>query len=123
MRTPSHSAGERESLVSRHQQFNFRSGENIMRRYVIERDIPEVGSLSTDQLNEVRAASNTALMESGPGIQWVQSLLTSDRIYCHYLAENEEIVRDHARRAGLPCNKVSEVQSIVDPLIASRQRA
>jgi len=94
-----------------------------MRRYVIERDIPEVGSLSTDQLNEVRATSNTALMESGPGIQWVQSLLTSDRVYCHYLAENEEIVRDHARRAGLPCNKVSEVQSIVDPLIASRQRA
>src|SRR5687768_11691373 len=69
----------------------------FMKRYVIERDLPAVGRLSEKQLNVVRKTSNEALRESGPGIQWMESFVTDDRIYCHYLAENEEIVRDHAR--------------------------
>lgn len=92
-----------------------------MKRYVIERDLPGVGRLSEKQLNVVRKTSNDALSASGPGIQWVESLVTDNRIYCHYLAEDEEIVRDHARRAGIPATKVCEVRSIVDPLAATAQ--
>jgi hypothetical protein len=94
-----------------------------MRRYVIERDLPAVGGLSAEQLNEVRKTSNVALGDTGPGIQWVESFVTSDRIYCHYLAENEEKVREHAQRAGLPCTKVSEVRSLVDSLAVTPQAA
>lgn len=92
-----------------------------MRRYVIERDLTGVGNLSSKQLNEVRGTSNVALGDTGPGIQWVQSLVTDDRIYCHYLADSEAKVREHATRAGLPCTKVSEVRSVVDPLAAVPQ--
>jgi hypothetical protein len=92
-----------------------------MHRYVIERDLPNVGDMSTDQLQAVRKTSNAALADAGPGVQWVESFVTADRIYCHYLAENEELVRDHARRAGLPCNNVSQVRTVVDPLLAVAQ--
>ncbi len=92
-----------------------------MRRYVIERDLPGAGLLPTEHLQEVRETSNHALHATGPGILWVQSLVTENRIYCHYLAENVEQVREHAERAGLPCSKVSEVAFIVDPMIAARQ--
>jgi len=92
-----------------------------MHRYVIERDLPNVGDMSTEQLQAVRKTSNAALADAGPGVQWVESFVTADRIYCHYLAENEELVRDHARRAGLPCNKVSQVRTVVDPLLAVAQ--
>src|SRR5687768_9896203 len=94
---------------------------HFMKRYVIERDLPGVGQLSEKQLNVVRETSNAALAESGPGIQWMQSFVTEDCIYCHYLAENEEMVREHARRAGMPATKVSEVRSLVDSLTATVQ--
>lgn len=87
-----------------------------MNRYVIERDVPGVGSLSQEEVRGVAQTSNEALYELGPDVQWVQSLITADRIYCHYLAENEEIVRKHAMKAGLPANKVSEVKRVVDPM-------
>jgi hypothetical protein len=92
-----------------------------MHRYVIERDLPGVGKLSGEQLQGVRETSNKALSETPPGIQWVQSLVTEDRIYCHYLADDPELVREHARIAGFPCNKVTEVKAIVDPMIATLQ--
>jgi hypothetical protein len=92
-----------------------------MRRYVIERELPEVEKLSTEQLNGVREISNGALRETGPRVLWVESFVTPNRIYCHYMADNEESVREHARLAGLPCTKVSEVHFVVDPLLASRQ--
>ena len=94
-----------------------------MRRYVIERDLAGVGSLSADQLNVVRETSNTALADTVPDIQWVESFVTADRIYCHYLADDAETVRDHARRAGIPATKVSEVRFVVDPLAATPQHA
>lgn len=94
-----------------------------MRRYVIERDLPGAGSLSSEKLMGMRETSNTALSDTGPGIQWVQSLVTADRIYCHYLAESEEQVREHAARAGFPCDTVTEVRAIVDPMVATLQHA
>lgn len=92
-----------------------------MRRYVIERALPEVEKLSIEQLNNVRKTSNEALRKSGLEVLWMQSFVTPDRIYCHYMAESEAAVREHARCAGLPCTKVSEVHFLVDPLLASRQ--
>jgi hypothetical protein len=94
-----------------------------MKRYVIERDLPGVGKLSAKQLDDTREVSNSALTETGPGIQWVESYVTADRIYCHYLADSEEIVHQHARRAGLPSTKVSAVSAVVDPLAATLQKA
>jgi hypothetical protein len=87
-----------------------------MRRYVIERDLPGVGNASAEELKQTSQKSNAALRDLGPDIQWVQSHVTEDRIYCVYLAENEEILREHAQRAGLPATKVSEVTHIADPL-------
>ena len=92
-----------------------------MNRYVIEREVAGAGNLSEEQLQSVRKTSNAALSDTGPGIQWVQSFVTADRIYCHYLAESEELVREHARRAGLPATTVSEVRSVDDPLTATVQ--
>ena len=94
-----------------------------MRRYVIERDLSGAGTLPAAELNSVRKTSNVALSDTGPGIQWVESFVTSDRIYCHYLADDEEKVREHARRAGLPCTKVSEVRAVVDTLTVTPQDA
>ena len=92
-----------------------------MHRFVIERDLPGVGGSSTAQLNEVRQASNAVLHDMGPGIQWVESFVTTDRIYCVYLAENEQMAREHATRAGLPATKVSQVKHVVDTLTATPQ--
>jgi hypothetical protein len=92
-----------------------------MKRYVIERDLPGVGRLSEKELNVVRKTSNEALSETGPGIQWVESFVTDDRIYCHYLADDEQTVEAHAKRAGIPATKVSEVRTVVDPLNATAQ--
>ena len=91
-----------------------------MHRYVIERDIPGVGNIADDDLRNTAQASNDALRELSPDVQWVQSYITADRIYCVYLAENEAAVRDHARRASLPATKISEVIQIADPTTANR---
>ena len=90
-----------------------------MYRFVIERDLPGVGSLSDNQIREASQASGRALQEIGQGIQWVRSHVTADRIYCEYLADSELVVRDHANRAGLPANRVSEVKRVIDPLTAN----
>jgi Protein of unknown function (DUF4242) len=94
-------------------------GAPPMRRYVIERDIPGASQMTDAQLRAASATSNAALADLGAGIQWVQSHVTNDKIYCVYLAENEAVVHEHARRAGLPANKVSEVARIIDPLTAN----
>ena len=87
-----------------------------MRRYVIERDLPGAGTLTTEQLRVVAQTSNAALRALAPDVQWVESNVTADRIYCVYLAESEHVVRDHAMRAGIPVTKVSEVMHVVDPM-------
>jgi uncharacterized protein DUF4242 len=87
-----------------------------MKRYLIERDQAGAGSLTVKQVRDIGQISNEALRESGPGVQWVQSFFTADRIYCHYLAENEDLIREHAKRAGFACTKISEVVYVVDPM-------
>ena len=90
-----------------------------MKKYVIERPILGVGSLTRDQLHVGSARSCAALEELGPDIQWVHSYVTADNIYCVYLAENEQIIRDHARRAGFPADSISAVRAIIDPTMRS----
>lgn len=89
-----------------------------MPKYVIERIIPEAGKLSPEDLRAIAQKSNTVLTEMGPSIQWVQSFVTDDRIYCTYIASNEDMVREHARRGGFPADHVSEVKAVIDPTTA-----
>ncbi|MGA9069990.1 MAG: DUF4242 domain-containing protein [Terracidiphilus sp.] len=86
-----------------------------MPKFVIERDIPEVGKTSPEQLKMVAQTSCSVLREMGPQIQWVQSYVTDDKVYCIYIAPNEEAVREHAQRGGFPANRVSQVRSMIDP--------
>lgn len=87
----------------------------IMPKYVIEREIPGAGKLTTADLQGISAKSCGVLRELGPSIQWVESYVTDDKIYCVYIAPNEALVREHARQGGFPVNKVSEVKTVIDP--------
>lgn len=89
-----------------------------MPKYVIERIIPEAGKLSPEDLRAISQKSNTVLTEMGPSIQWVQSFVTDDRIYCTYIAPNEDLVREHARRGGFPADHVSAAKTVIDPTTA-----
>ena len=89
-----------------------------MPKYVIERELPGAGSLSKDQLHAISKTSCDVLGKLGPQIQWVESYVTDDKIYCIYRAANEELVREHAKQGGFPANKVSEVTTIIDPTTA-----
>lgn len=89
-----------------------------MPKYVIERDIPGAGSLSTEQLKGISQTSCGVLSSMGPEIQWVQSYVTGDKIYCVYIAPSEELVREHAAKGGFPADRVSEVTVIIDPTTA-----
>lgn len=91
-----------------------------MPKYVIERDIPGAGSLSAEQLQGISQKSCGVLNELGPSVQWVESFVTADKIYCVYIAPNEDAVREHARRGGFPANRVSEVTTIIDPTTSER---
>ena len=89
-----------------------------MPKYVIEREIPGAGNLSSAELQGISQTSCGVLKQMGPGIQWVQSYVTGDKVYCVYIAPNEEMVRQHAQQGGFPANRVSEVKSIIDPTTA-----
>lgn len=89
-----------------------------MPRYLIERDIPGAGDLSAEQLQGISQKSCAVLRELGPDIQWVQSYVTDDKIYCVYIAPNEQLVREHAKRGGFPANRVSEIFTGIDPTTA-----
>lgn len=89
-----------------------------MPKYIIERDIPGVGNSPDEALRSVSQTSCNVLSELGPSIQWVQSYVTGDKIYCVYIAPNEDLVREHASRGGFPANRVSEVKTIIDPTTA-----
>jgi predicted Rdx family selenoprotein len=89
-----------------------------MPKYVIERDLPGVGSLTAEQLQGISQKSCGVLALLGTDIQWVHSYVTGDKIYCVYIAPNEELVREHARQGGFPANRVSEVRAIIDPTTA-----
>ncbi len=89
-----------------------------MPKYVIERDIPGVGKLSSQELKAISQTSCGVLSKMGPQIQWLQSYVTGDKIYCVYIAPDEKMVREHAQQAGFPANRVSEVASVIDPTTA-----
>ena len=89
-----------------------------MPKYVIEREIPGAGQILPDQLQAISQTSCGVLKKLGPQIQWVHSYVTDNKIYCVYIAPNEEMVREHAKRGGFPANKVSEVKTIIDPTTA-----
>ena len=86
-----------------------------LRRYVIERDIPKVGSLEREQLRGAAAKSNAALHQLGPDIQWVESFVAADKTFCVYLAKDEAIIRKHAEISGFPASKITEVRTMIDP--------
>ena len=89
-----------------------------MPKFVIEREIPNAGKLSSEQLKAISQTSCGVLRELGPQIQWVQSYVTNDKIYCVYIAHNEDMVREHAKLGGFPANSVSEVRAMIDPTTA-----
>ena len=86
-----------------------------MPKYLIERLIPEADKLSAQELQGISQKSCSVLNELGPRIQWVQSYVTSDGIYCTYIAPNEEIIREHARRGGFPADRILEIAAVIDP--------
>ena len=89
-----------------------------MKKYLIEREIPGVHTLSGGELCGAAAKSNDALAQLAPRVQWVQSYVTPDKTFCVYLAENEDVVREHARISGFPANRISEVTGMIDPTTA-----
>lgn len=89
-----------------------------MPKFVIEREIPGAGKLSPQELQAISQKSCDVLRGMGPQIQWVQSYVTDDKIYCVYVAPNEEAVREHARQGEFPANQVSRVRSVIDPTTA-----
>ena len=89
-----------------------------MPEFVIERDMPKVGALNAGELKGASQTSCTVLRKLGSDIQWVHSYVTDNKIYCVYRAQDEEIIRDHARQAGFPANSVSRVRSVISPVTA-----
>ena len=89
-----------------------------MPKFVIEREIPEAGKLSPEQLQAISQTSCGVLRELGPQIQWLHSYVTDDKIYCVYIAPDEETVRKHAQQGGFPANRISQVRSTIDPTTA-----
>jgi hypothetical protein len=90
-----------------------------LKRFIIERDLPGIGTLAGEQLRSAAATSNAVLHELGPDIQWVHSYVAGDKTYCVYLAIDEAIIRQHAAKAGLPATTITAIGRIIDPTAAS----
>ena len=93
-----------------------------MKRYLIERELPGVGSMSGQELAQAATKSNGALAELNGKVQWVHSYVTDNKTFCVYLAQNEAAVKEHARLSGFPANKVTEISAIIDPMTAANRR-
>lgn len=89
-----------------------------MPKYLIEREIPDAGKFSLDQLKSISRTSCDVLQKMGPDIQWKHSYVTGDKIYCVYISPNEEMIREHASQGGFPANKISQIVEIIDPTTA-----
>jgi hypothetical protein len=89
-----------------------------MPKYIIEREIPNAGNLTAEQLKDISNTSCDVLRKMGPEIQWKHSYVTDDKIYCVYIAPNAEMIREHAEKGGFPANKISLVSEIIDPVTA-----
>ena len=92
---------------------------STMKTYLIERDIPGAGNLTPEQLKGISQKSCSVLKEMGPQIEWIQSYVTGDKIFCIYKAENEELIREHAKKGGFPANKITEVGTEISPATAT----
>ena len=93
-----------------------------MPRYVIEREIPDAGKMSPEQLQTISQKSCSVLHNLGPQIEWIESYVTDNKLYCVYIAPNEEMIRMHAQQGGFPANQISEVRAIIDPTTAESSR-
>lgn len=89
-----------------------------MPKYVIEREIPGAGNLSGPELLAISQKSCSVLNQMGPQIQWVQSYVTGDKVYCIYIAPSEEMIREHAQQGGFPADRISEIKTVIDPTTA-----
>jgi Protein of unknown function (DUF4242) len=89
-----------------------------MPKFVIERELPGAGRLSTDELKSISQQSCSVIRHLGPEIQWVESFVTDDKIYCVYIAPSEELIRRHAAEGGFPANRISAVRTMIDPTTA-----
>ena len=94
-----------------------------MPKFVVEREIPAVGQLSPAELQAVSRKSCSVLRDLGPSIQWVESLVTQDRLYCIYIATSEDLILEHAQRGGFPANRISQVKRIIDPTTSEAEAA
>ena len=92
-----------------------------MPKYLIEREVPGVGNLSAQDVQGLSQKSCSVLQNMGPQIQWVQSYVTGDKIYCVYIAPNEDMIREHAKQGGFPANRISEIKSMIDPTTAENK--
>jgi hypothetical protein len=90
-----------------------------MKRFVIEREMPGVGTLEREQMRAAAQKSNAVLKQLGTDVQWIESYVTDDRIYCVYMAQDDAIVRKHAELSGFPANRISEVKRVIDPTTAT----
>ena len=90
-----------------------------MKTYLIEREIPGAGKLTAEDLKGISQKSCTVLKEMGPRIQWVQSYVTGNKIFCVYKSENEELIREHAKKGGFPANSITEISSVISPATAN----
>jgi len=93
-----------------------------MPKYVIEREIPGAGNMSPEELQGVSRKSCSVLQNLGPQIQWVESYVTPDKIYCVYIAPSEDMIRAHAQQGGFPANRISEIKTIIDPTTAEAKQ-
>ncbi|HEY0433687.1 MAG TPA: DUF4242 domain-containing protein [Chitinophagaceae bacterium] len=91
---------------------------STMKSYLIEREIPNAGKLTPAQLKDISKTSCSVLKEMGPGIQWIQSYVTGDKIFCVYKAENEDMIREHGKKGGFPVTKITEISSVISPATA-----
>jgi len=89
-----------------------------MKKYLIEREIPGVGALTGAELQDAARTSNAALCQLGPKVQWLQSFVTPDKTFCIYLAEDEDVIREHASLSGFPANRIIEISWVIDPATA-----
>ncbi len=94
-----------------------------MPKFLIEREIPGAGNLSESELQAISQRSCSVLQKMGPQIQWLQSYVTGDKVYCVYIAPNEDMIREHAGQGGFPANRVSEIKSVIDPTTAEGDTA
>jgi len=93
-----------------------------MPKYVIEREIPGAGKLTAMELQGVSQTSCDVLRKLGPEIQWLHSYVTGDKVYCVYIAPNEELIREHAQQGGFPANRISEIKTVIDPTTAEEKQ-